>query len=198
MPLLHKSKLRLVDLLESPQYYRGEVIYQKDNKFIPVPSRSFREAFELLTNDGEFSYFLHPVGSFGFVIDNDDLAANTQAIIPVMKLKLTPVIIGSESFMQVSQLRIRESYGQSGIARNWYEHYVRSHHGIVSDCEHLAGGKLLWQSLIKSADGPEFSVTLNSFTTGEKLMDVTSSTPESEIWSDDSSNKDKVLLFHIA
>ena len=185
-------------IMPPPQYYHGSVTYQKDDKFIPVPTRNFDD-YEVIGRSEDLTYFLHPCDSFGFVVDNEELAAGNLTVVPVMKLKLTAVTIGGTKLKQVSQLRIRESYSRIGVARDWYANYVRQFTGIVSDCEHLEGGKLLWQSLIKLADeSADFSVSMHLLPSGEKIAAITRTTPESDIWSNDGLNKNQVLVFQTA
>jgi len=122
-----------------------------------------------------------------------ELEDGRQHALPVMRVSLreTPV----KGYKQAHYLRIRESYAINNVTTNWYALYVERCGGVVSDREHLEGGKALWRAFIKMASENNFKVSLVNFQTQEVLIpDVAANTPDEEIWSPDSSKIEAVLM----
>ena len=179
-------------LLEMPQHYPGNVTYQKDNKFTPISLRNVMD-YTVLHDDGEYVYMVDPGQTTGYVFDLNDLRKDAQHILPVMRLSLRSTTI--KGYKQAHYLRIREAFAKNNITSTWYNHYVMKFGGIVSDMEHLEGGKMLWQSFIKKAlSDPLFNVYLVDTTT-DKRFPITKDTTENEIWSKDSSLKNLVIVY---
>jgi len=180
-------------LTEMPQYYQGNITYQKDNKFQPISVRNLYD-YTIMGDSMGLVYAVHPNRTFGFVFDFNNQKQNDQFITPVMHLSLRDTIFGD--YRQAHNLRIKQSYSKTGIASNWYDFYIKSFGGIVSDREHLEGGKTLWISFIKKAtNNSSYRISLADSTTGDILEKVTSNTPEDNIWSKDKSKKDIVLIY---
>lgn len=179
-------------LEEMPQYYPGDIIYQKDTKFTPISVRNISD-YTVLGEMDEFLYVVHPEQTMGFVLYIPDLQKKQQTVIPVMRVSLRDTILG---YKQAHFLRIRESFSKSNITSTWYDLYINKYKGIVSDNEHLEGGKKLWMSFIKKATvDPNYRVTKVDLDNIESKDIVTTETPESEIWSADSKNKNVVLVY---
>lgn len=179
-------------LQEMPKYYAGDVIYQKDAKFTPISVRNI-EDYIVLGEQDEFLYVVHPQQTMGFVFSINDLQAGKQTVIPVMRVSLrdTPL-----QYKQAYFLRIREAYANANITSTWYKLYVDKFNGIVPDNEHLEGGKKLWESFIKNATvNPEYKVYLMDLDSMKRSDNITTATPQSDIWSADDSNKNKVLVY---
>lgn len=179
-------------LEEMPQYYPSEVTYQKDSKFTPISVRNLND-YTVLGEVDEFLYVVHPEQTMGFVFYIPDLQKKEQTVIPVMRVSLrdTPL-----KYKQAHFLRIRESFSKSNITSTWYNLYVDKFGGIVSDNEHLEGGKNLWMSFIKKVtNDPSYRIYSVDLDNGERSGNITTETPESEIWSLDSSNKNKVMVY---
>lgn len=179
-------------LLEMPQYYPGQVVYMKPEKFVPISFRNISE-FLLLGEDGTYGYFVNPGQTMGFVFELEVLHKKPSSVVPVMKLSLRDSVIGD--LKQAHALRISEAYSKSNITSHWYNLYVKQFGGIVSDFEHLEGGHLLWKSFIRKAQGENRMVYLADGTTGEVFKEITPSVSESEIWSKDNSKKNLVLVY---
>ena len=64
-------------LTEMPQHYSGEVVYQKDSKFVPISVRNLQEYIVLGEAEG-ILYTLHPNKEMGFAFDVFDLQKNPQ------------------------------------------------------------------------------------------------------------------------
>ena len=179
-------------LEEMPQYYPGNITYQKDTKFTPISVRNLDD-YVVLGEVDEFLYVVHPQQTMGFVFSIVDIQAAKQTVVPVMRVSLraTPL-----QYKQAYFLRIREAYANANITSTWYKLYVDKFNGIVSDNEHLEGGKKLWESFIKQAtNNPEYKVYLVNLDTMEQSDNITTETPQSDIWSVDGSNKNKVLVY---
>jgi hypothetical protein len=109
-----------------------------------------------------------------------------------MTLSLRPADI--KSYKQAYRLRIRENFSIMGVATHWYFSYARKFGGIVSDFEHLEGGKALWKSFVRTADDNGFKISLVNSRTGT-WMPIDSSTPDGFIWSrDDTLFTDVIVL----
>lgn len=179
-------------LEEMPQYYPGTISYQKDSKFTPISVRNISD-YIVLGEVDEFLYTVHPDNTMGFVFHIPDLQSKAQSVIPVMRVSLRDSPL---EYKQAYFLRIRESFSKSNIASTWYNLYVDKFGGIVSDNEHLEGGKKLWLSFIKKATAnPSYKITKIDLDSMEKVANITSNTPESDIWSVDDSNKKIVLVY---
>lgn len=179
-------------LEEMPQHYPSDIIYQKDSKFTPISVRNITD-YVVLGELDEFLYVVHPKQTMGFVFYVPDLQKKLQDVIPVMRVSLRDTVL---DYKQAHFLRIRESYAKSNVTSTWYNLYVDKYKGIVSDNEHLEGGKRLWMSFIKrAAMNPEYMVSKIDLNNIENKHKVTTETPESEIWSFDTKNKNIVLVY---
>lgn len=179
-------------LEEMPQYYPSEVVYQKDSNFTPISVRNLND-YVVLGEQDQFLYLVHPNQTTGFVFDVNDLQKKEQTVVPVMRVSLRDTPIG---YKQAHYLRIREAYSKSNITSTWYNLYVEKFKGIVSDREHLEGGKNLWLSFIKKVSkDSNYRIYSYDLDTKEQGDNITTETPEEEIWSLDSTNKNKVLVY---
>ena len=180
-------------LEEMPKHYTGEVVYQKDTKFTPISIRNVSD-YVMLNRSDDLVYLVHPQQTYGYVFRITDLQSGKQTALPVMHLSLrdTPI----KNYKQAYNLRVRESFSKSNITTVWYTSYVNRFGGIVSDKEHLQGGKLLWKSFIRRAsEDASLKISLVDFKTGEVLMDnVPLNTPDEQIWSKDASKINSVLV----
>jgi hypothetical protein len=181
-------------LEEMPKHYTGEVVYQKDAKFAPISIRNVTD-YVLIDQSDDLVFLVHPQQTYGYVFRIVDLQSGKQTAVPVMHLSLrdTPI----KNYKQAYNLRVRESFSKSNITTVWYTAYVTRYGGIVSDKEHLQGGKLLWKSFIKKAsEDSSLNVSLVDFNTGEVLMPtVAVDTPDEQIWSSDTSKMSTVLVY---
>ena len=180
-------------LQENPQYYKGTHSYQKDTKFIPI-SRNNIQRYEVLGSAGNLQFMLDPSGSVGYVFDDLDLKSKLHHISPIMHVHLRDS--GYKNLPQAHHLRIKKNYAQQGVATLWYKLYVNNKGPIVSDTQHLEGGKNLWKSfLMHPEEGIEISI-LNLDT--QQVTPVTSSDNfdelEKQIWSEDESKRNIVML----
>lgn len=180
-------------LTEMPQHYPGNVTYMKDSKFVPISYRNI-EDYDVLGEDGVYIYLITPSRESGFIFRMEDLKDKPQQVLPVMRLSLRDTNING--YKQAHALRIREGFSKENLTSSWYDFYVQEFGGIVSDNEHLEGGKLLWKHFIKKAHiSSDYSVTLFDSNTGEPIADVISTTPDDVIWSNDPSKKHLVLVY---
>jgi hypothetical protein len=181
-------------LTEMPQHYSSAISYMKDDKFTKLSKRNVMEYVLLGAMDG-LVYMVDQELTSGFVFDEEDFNNTDNSILPAMRLSLRDTKI--DGFKQAHFLRIRQKYSQKNITSTWYNLYVEKFNGIVSDFEHLEGGKQLWKSIIKTATiNPNTNVSLIDYDTMDVLIsNVTTNTPESDIWSSDSSKKHQVLLY---
>jgi hypothetical protein len=182
-------------LTEMPQHYSSEISYMKDEKFTKLSKRNVMDYTLLGIFDG-LVYMVDQGITSGFVFDEDDFNNEDNTIIPAMRLSLRDTKLSD--YKQAHYLRIRKKYSQKNITSTWYNLYVQNFGGIVSDFEHLEGGKQLWKSLIKTATAnPILTVSLIDYDNMDVLIgDVTTATPESDIWSNDASKKNHVLILH--
>ena len=179
-------------LEEMPQYYPGDVTYQKDSKFTPISMRNISDYIVLGELD-EFVYVVHPDQTMGFVFHVPDLQKKENTVIPVMRVSLRDTSLG---YKQAHFIRIREAFSKSNVTSTWYNLYVDKFGGIVYDNEHLEGGKRLWRSFIKKATAdPTYKISKVDLDTMEYSDFITTNTPESEIWSVDASKKGTVLVY---
>ena len=179
-------------ILNMPQHYPGKVHYQNDAKFTPISLGNI-ESYISIGRDDRFSYFVKPQHNTGFIFENEDLASGRQHAMPVMAVSLRNSDIGE--LKQAYELRIRGDFSRENLTSSWYVYFINRVGGIVSDAEHLQGGKMLWKSFIKIAtNDPALSITLLDKTTGTSQA-VTAATPDSEIWSVGDSKKNLVLVF---
>lgn len=176
---------------EMPQYYPGKISYQKDSKFIPISMRNF-QGYTILGEDAEFIFAIDSHGTTGFVFSKMDIKrAPRSGVIPVLRVALRDSeILGLK---QAHALRIRASYSQKGIATAWYMLYVEKYGGIVSDFEHLEGGKRLWKSFIDTAVDRGLKVSTYNLD-NNKETPVGPETPEAEIWSKDQALHNQLLV----
>ena len=179
-------------ILAMPQHYPGKVHYQNDAKFTPISLGNI-ESYIPIGRDDRFSYFVKPQHNTGFIFQNEDLASGYQHALPVMTVSLRNS--GINELQQAYELRIRGNFSRENLTTSWYVYFINRVGGIVSDAEHLQGGKMLWKSFIKIAtNDPALSITLLDKTTGISQA-VTAATPDSEIWSVGDSKKNLVLVF---
>jgi len=178
---------------EAPQYYPGEMVYQHDLKFNPISSGNIR-SYEVLGQDAEMVYMLNAAGSSGFVFAEADLRGPLHDVVPVMSVLLRDT--GIKGYKQAYRLRIRQSFSRRSVATRWYMAYVTHHKGIVSDFEHLEGGKSLWRSLVSYAAERGATASLVDTSTGT-WTPVNAQTPDSAIWSEDEQLKRNVLVLEI-
>jgi hypothetical protein len=168
------------------------VHYQNDAKFTPISLGNI-ESYVPIGSDDRFSYFVKPQRNTGFIFQNEDLSSGHQHAMPVMTVSLRNSGIGE--LKQAYELRIRGDFSRENLTTSWYVYFVNQVGGIVSDCEHLQGGKVLWKAFIKIATAdPELSITLLNKDTGTSNP-VTAATPDAEIWSVGDSKKNLVLVF---
>lgn len=183
-------------LTEMPQYYPGEVSYMKDTKFTPISFRNIQD-YDVLGDDGTYGYFIKEGQTAGFVFSLEDLKQEPQQLLPVMRLSLRPSKV--KGYKQAHALRIREAFAKENITSQWYDFYVQTFGGIVSDAEHLEGGKLLWKHFIrKSHENPPHTVSLANGDTGQILGVVGPEMADTEIWSTDASKKNLVLVYELS
>ena len=178
-------------LLEMPQHYQGDVTYQKDSKFTRISIGNFKR-YTVLHQDLKYVYTLGPVGSFGHVFVAADVH-NPPALgmIPVMSVELRDTDI--KGYKQAHHLRIRESQSSRGVATTWYCKYVDFAGGIVSDFEHLEGGKIMWRSFVNAAADRGYMISLYDTQTGESVP-VSGKTPDFDIWSEGPEKRHLVLV----
>jgi hypothetical protein len=179
--------IKLKDLLESgekflnemPVSYSGDVVYWRDSKFTKISLNKFK-SYKVMWSDVTDTYVLKGEESFGFVFLNSDIENYPKSgVAPVMSIGLRDTEI--KGYKQAYRLRIRKDFARMNVATTWYCKYVDVRGGIVSDGQHLMGGKLLWKSFIDAAD-KGYSIYLYNRNTGESIS-IDSNTPESEIWS---------------
>jgi len=157
----------------------------RDSKFTPVSLRNLTE-YPVLSSDDLFTYVVDPYQTRGYVLANPELATakeskrKSEAVMPVM----TVTLHNSEfkGYKQARNLRIRQTYSVKGVAKTWYCVYALAYGGIVSDFEHLEGGKRLWRSLVNTADRYGLKASAIDTVTGDWLP-VNQDTPDEEIWS---------------
>lgn len=171
-------------LNEMPKHYPGEIVYQKSSKFTPISKRNL-DSYDVLGEDRGFIFLLHPEGNMGYIINSTDIQDKSNFVSPVMHVSFRDTPQGK----QAHHLRIKQEYAQQNLATAFYKMYVNHFGSVVSDTQHLEGGKKLWQSLIKlSEEDPSYEVVVN----GQR---VSSQTPVEDIWSTDESKQDTVLIF---
>lgn len=176
---------------ESPQHFPGDISYHKDSRFIPVSNRNFTD-YHVLGKDYAYTYAVDPQNTTGFVFLNDDVEKKPSlGLTPVMVVLLRDSSV--KGYKQAHKLRIRERYAIKGVATHWYLYYVEWTGGIVSDFEHLEGGKRLWWSLVRTAKERGLKASLVNTATGEETP-VGEGTPQSSIWSQDRTLKQHVLV----
>ena len=173
------------------QHHPGPIVYQKDSKFTPISVRNLGD-YMLILRDDDCLYVLDAQHTTGFVFAAEDLAKKpTLGLFPAMRLALRDS--GVKGYKQAHQLRIRESFATKGVATSWYLAYVEEFGGIVSDFDHLEGGKSLWKSFVRTAIDRGLKISLVDTGTG-RWNAVDLATPESEIWSTDNSKRKLVLV----
>jgi hypothetical protein len=179
------------DILAMPQHYPGEVTYQKDTKFTPITMRNFGD-YLILGRDEVCTYAIDPQRTTGFVFSNLDIQNKPSlGMSPVMHAQLRES--GIKGYKQVFRLRIREAFAQKGIATSWYLAYVLEAGGIVSDFDHLEGGKRLWKSFVRTAADRGLSISVVDTATKD-WKSVGVNTADDFIWSTDPSRRRFVLV----
>lgn len=175
----------------APQYHPGDFVYQRDSKFRRITLGNFG-VYTRLGEDLDFTYTLDPQHTVGFVFENAEIEQRPrQGLLPVMHVHLreSPV----SSYKQAYRLRIRESFARKNAATAWYLAYVATFGGVVSDFDHLEGGKSLWRSLVNIAQDRGQKASLLDTTTGAR-QPVNADTPDPSIWSADQSKRHLVLV----
>lgn len=179
------------DLLMPPQYFPGDVTYQRDSRFTPI-SLGNLDSYVLLGSDVAFTYTLNENHPSGFVFTNADMEHRPRlGMVPVMHVFLRDSAI--KGYKQAYRLRIRESFARQNVATAWYLLYVQRFGGMVSDLDHLEGGKHLWRSFVNTAALRGLKASLVDIAT-ENWQAVRDDTPDSEIWSTDPSKRQLVLV----
>jgi len=152
---------------EMPLHYSGPIIYQKDAKFEQVSVQN-AASYTVLGTDGRRTHLVNRQIS-GYAFSTDELNSGVKYVVPLLRLSLRSTPFGT--LMQAHHLRIRESESRDSVAANWYGMYVEKFGGVVSDREHLEGGKLLWKSFIKrAATDKSVIVYLGNWEAGEALV----------------------------
>lgn len=174
-------------ILEMPQHYPGKIVYQSPNKFIPI-SKNNVNSYTFLGNDGDYSFYLHPHKENGYVFRNDELENNSRELQPAMIVSLRDTPFG---YKQAHRLRIREKDSRKSLASTWYMLFVEREGGVVSDFEHLEGGKTLWRSLVNNAKSRGYNTFILS---GNDKIPVSEETPDEEIWKNDPSGRQTLIM----
>ena len=178
-------------LLEKPQLHTGAVRYLKDSRFAPNSLRNIG-AYTLLGMDTDFIYIAHPCVSFGFVYTLSDMASKSiHGIFPILSVQLSDS--GIDGYKQASWMLIRQSHAQLRMATKWYLHFVEIFGGIVSDFDHLEGGRANWKPLVHSAVERGLHVYVVDAETGARTP-MKRNTPDADIWSLDDANRNVMLL----
>lgn len=174
-------------LVEMPQYYPGQITYQSDKKFFPI-SKNNISTYKKIGDNGDYSFFVHPSGDRGYVFSNSELKDSENDVQPSMVVSFRDTSFG---FKQAHSLRIRSKDARQNLATIFYILYVETFGGIVSDKEHLEGGKTLWRSLINNADSRNLKVFIVK--NNEKIK-IDKTTPDNEIWSVGPDKKENVII----
>ena len=181
----------LTILLEMPQYYPAQIVYRQDRNFTPISMGNFGR-YHTLGEDDTYIYTRGAGGGYGKAFARDDVKNPTDlGIKPAMTVELRDSLI--KGYKQAHSLRIRQSHASHHVATKWYLFYVDRMGGIVSDFEHLEGGKALWRSLVNGARSRGYNMTLQDTVTGQSV-DVGRETPDTQIWSKDFGKKHLVLV----
>jgi hypothetical protein len=176
---------------QMPQLYPGEIVYQNDTQFTPISMRNFGD-YTILGRDSDLTYTLDPQCTTGFVFANDDIARKPSlGLVPAMRVALRESSL--KPYKQAYRLRIRYSFAMKGVASSWYLLFCDKYGGIVSDFEHLGGGKAIWKSFVRTAFDRGFRISIVDTQTGDWTL-VTQDIPETAIWSLDGSKKSVVLV----
>jgi hypothetical protein len=134
---------------EMPQVYPGEIGFQEDTQFTPISVRNFRD-YTILGRDMDCTYAVDPQCTTGFVLSNVDIASKPSlGMVPAMHVVLRESFL--KPYKQACRLRIRYSFAMKGVATTWYLLFADKYGGIVSDFEHLGGGKAIWKSFVRTA-----------------------------------------------
>lgn len=182
-------------LRETPQYFPGSITYQRASKFLPITLRNFR-SYTPLGTDGVYTFTTTPTRNAGYAFSNADIRhCPREGMAPVLQLELREGPV--RGYRQAFRLRIREEHARRGVATGWYAAYVERFGGIVSDHEHLEGGKQLWRSFVDTAQARGLRVTLVDIRTGTSVA-VDADTADTAIWSRDASKKNQVLVLEKA
>jgi hypothetical protein len=174
-------------LVEMPQYYPSKITYQVEKKFFPI-SKNNIAVYRKIGDNGEYSFFVHPSGERGFVFSNKELEDSQNDVQPAMVVSFRDTVY---NFKQAHSLRIREKDARQNLATIFYILYVENFGGIVSDNEHLEGGKTLWRSLINNAESRNLKVFVVK---NDKKIEIDKNTPDSEIWSIGPDKKETVII----
>lgn len=179
------------DVLNMPQYYPSEMPYQKDALFTRITMRNFGD-YRVLGQDLYRTYAIDPQHTMGFAFDNDDIEKRPSlGMLPAMSLRLRDS--GIKTWKQAYRLRIRHAFAMKGVATSWYISYTQRFGGLVSDFEHLEGGKALWKSFVRTAAERGLSISVVDTASGQSKP-VSEATTDDEIWSVDAALKGHVLV----
>lgn len=174
-----------------PRHYKGNVQYQNDENFKPISLNNIFSYTEI-GKDDRFTYLVKNELNGGYIFLNEDLERKYQHALPVMTISLRDSGIGN--LKQAHALRMRRGYARENLTTSWYVYFINQFGGIVSDNEHLEGGKLLWQAFIKiGTSDKNLSISLHDIDSGLSTP-VTTDTAESEIWSTDDDTKKNLVL----
>lgn len=184
------TPLTAAQLLEMPQHYPGNVIYQSKLKFVPISRRNFGSHI-VIGQDGFYTYVVDLSQTTGFVFVSADIESEALEFVPVMQLQLRKSSL--DGLRQAFRLRIQEEHARKGIATTWYVLFAQTFGGIVSDFEHLEGGKNLWRAFVDKAAYRGLTIHAVDTLTGESVP-VGPETSDDAIWSTDQSKRSTVLV----
>lgn len=183
--------MTLKQLTESSDFYTGPFAYVDSRMFRPISMRNFGY-YTILGRDDEFTHTVVPGGNAGYVFFNQDIVAKPNiGMPPVMTVLLRDSTI--KGYKQAYSMRIQEAFEMRGTATRWHLAYVRHYGGIVSDFEHLEGGKRAWKPFVRTATDHGLKISLVDTVAGQ-WMPVNANTPEEAIWSLDDSKKPLALV----
>ena len=179
-----------------PKHYPDNFTYQRAGQFSPSSVGDIG-TYDLLGMDENITFLLRPADSVGFVFLTHELETGgfRDTVTPVMHVHLRESTVNG--YKQAHKLRIRQSYSRLGVATRFYLHYVERYGGVVSDFEHLEGGKTLCQSLINKADQRGIRSGMVDTATVERHP-ADRGTRDELIWSFDDSRRKPVLVLEKA
>lgn len=178
------------NLLEAPQHYAGDVVYMRPENFGKTSRGNFA-SYTLLGNDHRFVYVVNSQLTAGAVFLASDVESDATDFVPVTSLLLRESPY--RGYRQAYRLRVRKDYARLNASTNWYLLFVQRYGGIVSDAEHLEGGRLLWRSLLDGAASRGFRASVFDTTTGTKAP-ISSETADTELWTADQAGRQKLLV----
>ena len=180
-------------LRESPQYFSGDYMYRDDSQFAPVSKNNYSTYTEIYA-DERYTYAVGTSHRNGYVIlTSEHNSDSVRFYSPVMVLGLRDTRI--KGYRQAYGLRIRKSHARYGIATQWYVSYAKKFGGIVSDFEHLEGGKNLWRSFVDKAETHGLKISyVDSLYAPDKQVPVDANTPDSDIWTTDEVLRQRLLV----